>query len=177
MFRVFPKYTDPIKDAWVIHINKIHFNNSFVNQSDFIVLTVLTGIMGFSSLCLWNTACFNTMKVVLVSLSESGICNHITSYWPGFVPIAFNLLIPGRFEWHFIKVIFDNYFNDWWPRHLLWNRRKMKIIGPQWSYVNVGSGDGSKAITWAHVDPDLCRHVASLGPNEFKRLQYHKSYI
>ena len=23
-----------------------------------------------------------------------------------------------------------------------------------------------QAITWANVDPDLCRHMASLGPNE-----------
>ena len=26
-----------------------------------------------------------------------------------------------------------------------------------------------QAITWANVDPDLCRHVASLGHNELKK--------
>ena len=23
-----------------------------------------------------------------------------------------------------------------------------------------------QAITWANIDPDLCRHMVSLGPNE-----------
>ena len=27
-----------------------------------------------------------------------------------------------------------------------------------------------QAITWANVDPDLCRHMASLGQNELRYL-------
>ena len=40
-----------------------------------------------------------------------------------------------------------------------------------WWQVNFGSGNGlvpsgNKPFTWASVDPDLCRHMASLGHNE-----------
>ena len=27
-----------------------------------------------------------------------------------------------------------------------------------------------QAITWANVDPDLCRHMASLGPSELNKI-------
>ena len=35
---------------------------------------------------------------------------------------------------------------------------------------NIGSGNGLvlSGITWVNVDPDLCRHMASLGHNELK---------
>ena len=35
-------------------------------------------------------------------------------------------------------------------------------------YVDIGSGNGfmPSAINWANVDPDLCRHMASLGLGE-----------
>ena len=49
----------------------------------------------------------------------------------------------------------------------------MNITGPYLLQVNNGSGNGlvpsgnkAEAITWANVDPDLCRHIASLGHNE-----------
>ena len=40
-----------------------------------------------------------------------------------------------------------------------------------WSQADTGSGNGlsvvrQQAITWANVDPDLCRHMALLGNNE-----------
>ena len=35
--------------------------------------------------------------------------------------------------------------------------------------INIGSGDGLVLdITWTSIDKDLQRHMASLGPNEFK---------
>ena len=50
----------------------------------------------------------------------------------------------------------------------------MKLVqGSNWQYVITGSDNGlatnrRQAITWANVDPDLCRHSASLGHNELK---------
>ena len=45
---------------------------------------------------------------------------------------------------------------------------------PHKSETNIGSDNGlvpsdNKAIIWANVDPDLCRHMASLGHNELRR--------
>ena len=36
--------------------------------------------------------------------------------------------------------------------------------------VNVGSGNGltQHAITWASVDPDVCRYTTALGHNVFR---------
>ena len=54
----------------------------------------------------------------------------------------------------------------------------MNVIGLHWWSVNIGSGNGlvpsgnncqQQAITWANVDPDLCRHMVSLGHNELTR--------
>ena len=50
----------------------------------------------------------------------------------------------------------------------------MNVTALHWWWVNIGSGNiglvpsGNKAITWANVDPDLCRHIASLGLNELR---------
>ena len=30
-----------------------------------------------------------------------------------------------------------------------------------------------QAITWASVDPDRCRHMASLGPNELNSINFY----
>ena len=55
----------------------------------------------------------------------------------------------------------------------------MNVTGLNWWSVNIGSGNGGavrqQAITWANVDPDRCRHMASLGPNELN--QYMGWYI
>ena len=44
-----------------------------------------------------------------------------------------------------------------------------------WTSVNIGSGQlvqvmGHQAITWASVDQDPCRHMASSGSNELNLL-------
>ena len=48
----------------------------------------------------------------------------------------------------------------------------MNARGPYWWKVNIGSDNGlvlrQQAITWASVDQDLQRHMASLGPNDGK---------
>ena len=46
----------------------------------------------------------------------------------------------------------------------------MNDAGLQWWLVNIGSGDGlvpsgNKPLPEPNVDPDLCRHMVSLGPN------------
>ena len=54
--------------------------------------------------------------------------------------------------------------------YLLWNCHQMNVTGSYWWWVNIGSGNGlvPSAITWANVDPDLCRHMAALGHNDLK---------
>ena len=72
-------------------------------------------------------------------------------WWPS--PI--NSLVPGKFEWNFRYVIFKQIFViDSWGISC--------EIAQIWMSL-----DFTDAITWANVDPDLCRHMASLGHNEF----------
>ena len=42
-----------------------------------------------------------------------------------------------------------------------WNGPNINVTELHWWSVN-----RQQAITWANVDPDLCRHMASLGHNE-----------
>ena len=84
---------------------------------------------------------------------------------PGLVHSRANSLDPGRYCSNFKKVIL---------KHMLW----IKFISPSWKkYLQVnaskhlwrafkiGSGNGpsNKPFTWANVDPDLCRHMTTLG--------------
>ena len=50
----------------------------------------------------------------------------------------------------FLMYNFQTDFSDWWLRHFLWNCPNMNVIGLHW---------------WS-VNPDFCRHMASLGHNE-----------
>ena len=75
-----------------------------------------------------------------------------------------NSLAPGKFEWNFGPVIFKQIlvidgFGISCEIALIW-------ILHWWSVV--GLGLGNQAITWANVDADLCRHMASLGHTELK---------
>ena len=67
-----------------------------------------------------------------------------------------NSLTPARFKvnfrWEIFKLIL-----------VVNGCPHMSVTEPYLWYVNIGS-----AITWANVDPDLCRHMASLGHNELK---------
>ena len=60
---------------------------------------------------------------------------------------------------------FQTEFSDWWLRVLLWSCPNMNVTGPRWWSVNIVSGNGlvPSVITWANIDPDICRHMASLG--------------
>ena len=55
---------------------------------------------------------------------------------------------------------------------LLQNCSQKNATEPHWWEIIIGSGNGfgavwQQAITWAHVDPDLCRPMASLGHKEY----------
>ena len=69
---------------------------------------------------------------------------------------------------------FQVHFSDWWLGHLSWNFFQVNVFGLHWWWVNIFSGNirlgalRQQAITWANVDPDLCRHMASLVHNELK---------
>ena len=84
----------------------------------------------------------------------------------------FNSLAPGKFEWNLRHVIFkQNLVIDVWgiccEIALIW--MSLDFTDNQSTLVQVMFGAvRQQAITWAKVDPDLCRHMASLGPNELK---------
>ena len=48
---------------------------------------------------------------------------------------------------------------------LIWMSLDLMIISQHWFRWWLGAVR-QRAITWVNVDPDLCRHMASLGPNE-----------
>ena len=55
---------------------------------------------------------------------------------------------------------FQANYLDWWLRYLLWNCPHMSHWFGQW----LGAAR-QQAITRAIIDPDLCRHLVSLGHN------------
>ena len=57
---------------------------------------------------------------------------------------------------------------DWRLRHLFWTCPHVNVAGLHWWSVNVGSGN---------VDPDLCRHLVSLGHNEFIQVLLKNSWV
>ena len=48
------------------------------------------------------------------------------------------------------------------------------MISQYWFRLWLGAV-GQQAITWANVDPDLCRHMVSLGHNELTK--HHQKHI
>ena len=60
---------------------------------------------------------------------------------------------------------------DDWCDGILWNCHQMNVTGSYWWSVNIGSGNGlvpsgnKPLLSWANGDPDLCRHMVSLGHN------------
>ena len=74
-----------------------------------------------------------------------------------------NSLVPGKFKWNFRYLIFKRIFvfGGWGISceiALIW--MSLDFTDDQSTLVQV------IAITWANVDPDLCRHMASLIHNE-----------
>ena len=50
-------------------------------------------------------------------------------------------------------------------------RLNYQYVKPETREVNIGSGNGLvlssiRPLSWADIDPDLCRHIASLGHKE-----------
>ena len=74
---------------------------------------------------------------------------------------------PRRFEWNFrynFRCNFQTDFSVWWLGHLLWNCPNMNVTGLHLWSVNIGSGNG--LVLTVNVDPDISRHMVSLGHNE-----------
>ena len=85
--------------------------------------------------------------------------------------LIFTLLVPGKCESMFKYVIFKHFLRvktTTVPVQL--PSAQLNANGHHWWQVDIDSSDGlvpsgSKPITWIKVDPDICRHVASPGPN------------
>ena len=90
--------------------------------------------------------------------------------WHGSQYSLVNSLTPGKFEWNFRHIIFkQNLVIDGWGISceiaLIW--MSLDFVDDQSTFVQIWLGAiRQQAITGANVDPDLCRHMGSLGPNE-----------
>ena len=87
-----------------------------------------------------------------------------------------NALAPGKFEWSFRYVIFKRILMiDGWGNSceiaLIW--MSLDFTDDQSTLFQVMAGAvRQQAITWDNVDPDLCRHMVSLGHNELRMSSY-----
>ena len=79
-----------------------------------------------------------------------------------------NTLATGRCGSNFTSVFFKLFFTKWSLGHFLRNYSYNCATEHLWWEVNIGSAAWQhQAITYANADPDLCRHMTSLGHNEF----------
>ena len=81
-----------------------------------------------------------------------------------------NSLAPGRFEHNFRKVIFKliSVTGGWGIScKIALRRMRLDLTDDKSTLVQVMAGAWRhQAITWANVDPDLCRHMVSIGHSE-----------
>ena len=81
----------------------------------------------------------------------------------------FNSLVPGKFEWNFRYLVIPiiSVIDGWGiPCELALRWMSLDLTDYKSTLVQVMAGAvRQQAITWANIDPDLCRHMASLGPN------------
>ena len=88
------------------------------------------------------------------------------------LPPSVNSLASGKFEWNFRYLIFQiiSVIDDGWgiscELALDECHSTLLMISQHWH----------QAITWANVDPDLCRQMASLGPNELTTTGSNQSW-
>ena len=85
-----------------------------------------------------------------------------------FRPRGVDSLEPGRLEWNFRKVIFKLHLvTDGWgiSCEIAHGRTLLDLTDDKSALVQVKASARQQAITWAKVDPDLCRHMTSLGRN------------
>ena len=84
--------------------------------------------------------------------------------------------MPGRFPWNFRWLIFKPVFViDNWGLFcdiaLGWmSQDPLLMISQHWFRLWLGAVR-QQAITWANVDPDLCRHMVLLGQDELRNHQ------
>ena len=102
--------------------------------------------------------------------------NDVIMVWASYCTVPVNSP-PSHWTRGHLKEILDKYFKansrDWWVRYPLWNCSHVNGTGTHWWIVKMGSGNGlvpsgNKSLILVNIDPDLCRHMASLGHNEIK---------
>ena len=90
----------------------------------------------------------------------------------------FNSLAPEKFQWKLVRrsiTSFQGNFIDWWVMFLLGNCSHMNVTGLNWWSINIASGNGlvpsgNKTLPEPMLTQISCRHMASLGPNEFNQV-------
>ena len=80
--------------------------------------------------------------------------------------VVVNSLTLGR------RCNFRTRCTEWFLQPFIWNCLQLNDNGPHGWEINIGSGNGlvasdNKPFPEPKFDPDLCRHMASLGHNEF----------
>ena len=82
----------------------------------------------------------------------------------------FNSLAPGKVEWNFTYLILQiiSVIDSWCIScELALRWMSLDLTDDKWTLVQVMAWCRQEhAITWAYVYPDLCGHMASLGPIE-----------
>ena len=120
----------------------------------------------------WETVVYWWLTVVIMT-SSNGNFFHITG--PLWRESTSHRWIPSPVTWSF-DVFFDLHLNkllskqsSWWwfemPLRSLWHHYN---VMPSTHFPRLGAVR-QQAITWANVDPDLCRHMALLGHNELRQ--------
>ena len=100
---------------------------------------------------------------------------HLPQYYT-----CINSLAPGKFEWNFRYVILERILVIdglciFCEIALTW--MSLDLIDDQSTLVQVMTWcHQAKAITWAKVDPDSCRHMASLGHNVYQSTGYAQHF-
>ena len=78
-------------------------------------------------------------------------------------------MAPGRFDWNFKLFMLFLVIGGWdifSEIALRWKSKGLTDDKSILGQVMLGAVR-QQAITWANVDPDLCRHMVSLGPNDW----------
>ena len=85
-----------------------------------------------------------------------------------------NSLAPGKFEWNFRYVIFKRILVFMVEASLVkYECHWTSLMISQYCFRLWLGTVGQQAITWANVDPDLCRLMVSRGQNEFNQIVEH----
>ena len=90
---------------------------------------------------------------------------------PMIQPDQVNCETPGKCGYNLKLVIFQTHMKDRYLGHFWWNCPQMNATKPYWRLVNLASGN--VLVPSGKVDPELCRHMASLGHNELSLVISH----